>query len=259
MSLNAVLKKHLLKNSDMRFYLFSKPDYPIHPETGLDPSKKVLTLLIWVEKDTEEDGSEDDDKETNEQSWHRSSHLEDTVDTSQWQKAAHDCRVLLRKHGFDDAEVEIADREKMFSPVCFAVDPKDPAVATYELFSDKLVEELIDRLGNDWVGMSLFNVGGNSLRLERSRPEIVVVVRPYSRYDWSYLARRIKEEFIRKAPRGNRDFGVLFVPGQCGILPITSKMPGKCQLDTSDKLDDFRMSPALREWPIRGCSIGNGS
>lgn len=148
---------------------------------------------------------------------------------------------MLEDWDLDELEVEIYDPHKAFMPSLFPISPKDPYIAVYEAFGDKLVQYVDGQLGRQWTSMCLYKVGN---RVEAAICEIVIMVQPFTRHDWQHMSRTIMQNLVSKHQLHGQNIGVQFMPGQSGFLPPTEENPGLSFKDT------------LKEFPAMGSSIG---
>ena len=179
------LDRHGVNFKRINCFITSKPGYPRGGQIG------VQTLLIVVNIPYED----------------QNPHLS---------PARRACQAILEEHGLDGLEVELVDHSRVFNPSQFPVLPNDPHVIAYKTIRTDLIDYICTTLEDTWCSLSFFRVGSS---FKTSAHAVVLIVAPFSRYDWYALMRNISDKFISKITTGNKEFDVIIMPGECNHSP----------------------------------------
>ena len=216
-SLYNFLERHQVTVKRMSFQILSKPGYP------RGGSKPTPTLQIASE------------------------HL-GTAGRRQWSPAKRGCQAILEERNIQ-AEVEIIDLNRAFIPTILPIHPQDPHIAAYESFRQRLISYVMSKLGNQWCSLCIYAVEHNH-NAGRTY-QIVLMVPPFTVYDWALMTRRIYKDFIDPLPSLTRDIGVTIIPG------VTSTMlADNDDSERDDSANGMSFFDELTALPYMGASIG---
>lgn len=101
-----------------------------------------------------------------------------------WGHAKDEIHELFAEDHFPDIEVVIYDSKRSFLPTIFSPQPDVEATARYQAKRDRLLEYLEENLPNYWNAISVFGFGSSKAK---SRPALVVFVRPHAIQNWNRL------------------------------------------------------------------------
>ncbi|KAL9104899.1 MAG: hypothetical protein Q9163_000216 [Psora crenata] len=211
----AQLRRHNIDPYELNFLTQSKPGYP-------GGGNKAVSAL------------------------HVSIDVPDGETTSQWSPAKRAVQSLLEDYGLSDIEVELQDPKRCSQPELLAIGPGHNSINQYESCRHEIVKYVDRELRDSWKAQSIFEVRADNTAVAAITHDVVIVVEPFTRCDWSTFCANIQQILSQAIGDENGDIGVRILTGGCGFLPGAeeTERPGRSFVDL------------LKPDPMLGASIG---